>query len=92
MPDETAASPCDCSAHSKYHESDCPNKLQAFVIGNAVDGYEVGVVNVGTIMQGRVVRRADWPYSNERKARKAAAKMLTDERRREQTPLSERFT
>jgi len=42
------------------------------------------------IMEGRVVQRHNGPIRTERKARKIAAKMLADERRRRATDVRER--
>lgn len=83
---------CTCGElwRGRFHEDrDCPQRLQGFITGNAVDGYEVGVTNEGSIMEGRVVRRYPGPIKSERRARKVAAKMLADERRREQTEIRE---
>lgn len=93
MTEQRATTGCICERlwRGRYHsDRDCPQRFEAFIIGNVVDGYEVGVSDEGDIMEGRAIRRHNGPIRTERKARKIAEKMLADERKRRQTDVRER--
>jgi hypothetical protein len=77
----------------RFHTAiDCMARYEAFIEGDAVDGYEIGVSDESDLMEGRVVRRHDVTVMNLRKARMIAERMLREERKRHQTKLSERIT